>query len=46
MGNSTSERIYIDNDQSYLPFTTLDANDLSKMGYANLYYINYKLSED
>ncbi|CAD8084514.1 unnamed protein product [Paramecium primaurelia] len=46
LGNSTSERIYIDNDQSYLPFTTLEANDLSKIGYANLYYINYKLSED
>ncbi|CAD8165843.1 unnamed protein product [Paramecium octaurelia] len=46
LGNSTQDKIYIDNDQSYLPFTTLVANDLSKIGYANLYYISYKLSED
>ncbi|CAK74411.1 unnamed protein product (macronuclear) [Paramecium tetraurelia] len=46
LGNSTQDKIYIDNDQSYLPFTTLVANDLSKIGYANLHYISYKLSED
>ncbi|CAD8098525.1 unnamed protein product [Paramecium sonneborni] len=46
LGNSNQEKIYLDNDQSYLSFTKLDANDLTKIGYGNLYYINYKLSED
>ncbi|CAD8099137.1 unnamed protein product [Paramecium sonneborni] len=46
LGNSTQEKIYIDNDQSYLSFSKIDANDLTKMGYANLYYTSYKLSED